>query len=111
MQKCCWITKAAKRGENPEYCGAPTHYKIETDDSGHKSRKYDSFCEKHQKLFDKQQEDRESRFQAWVKSVAPKSTHNSCPKDFNPDKEFYYKIDGENYGPIRYVDVPLEFQE
>ena len=110
MKKCCWVVRPAKRGENPEYCGAATRYTIKTDDSGHKFRNHDSFCEEHRKQFDRQQENKETCFREWVRNNATKSTHD-CPKDFNSDEEFYYKVDGVNYGPIRYVDVPLEFQE
>lgn len=54
MKKCCWVLKPAKKGEAAIYCNSPTSYKMVKDDDGLKYRKYNSFCDEHQKKWDKQ---------------------------------------------------------
>lgn len=48
---CVWVCSSGER------CGKPCKYKMSTDDDGNKVRMYDSFCEKHQKWVDENDDD------------------------------------------------------
>jgi len=53
---CCWVF--SKPGEFPvNYCGKPVPYTMVRDDDDRSVRKYQSFCDEHQKAADAQDAD------------------------------------------------------
>ena len=50
---CCWVH--SKPAEFPvKYCGKKVRYKIIKDDDNNDVRRYNAFCDEHQKLADAQ---------------------------------------------------------
>ena len=54
---CHWIKEPAKVGKDAIYCGKPVKYKMEKDDDKNSRRKYNTFCDEHQQLVDKENEE------------------------------------------------------
>jgi hypothetical protein len=56
MQKCCFILKtwgepdATGQRTPPVYCGAKVGWTTPEDDDGNRYRKYNSFCDEHQRI-------------------------------------------------------------
>jgi hypothetical protein len=54
---------------------------------------------------------KQTEFEKWIKEYYTYSKLEEPPKDWNPEEEMYYLINGRNYGPIKWKDIPKKFVE
>lgn len=57
---CCWIHRPCSIGIEAIYCGKPVRYTMTKDDDGNRVRKYNHFCDEHEPLAKKQEEEEEN---------------------------------------------------
>jgi hypothetical protein len=65
VNKCCYILRPNTRTQRAEYCGRKTKWKMVRDDDYNLVRKYNAFCDEHQRVVDEKKKNNTDEDGEW----------------------------------------------